>query len=241
MKIYALLFSLASASVACAQTTEPSRLYTKSYFASASELILSAGDLGNVAISSPVNQLFVLGPQYDAKTIPRFSAFFHFGEQFHFNFSNSLGFYTGIGLRNLGMINRINDSLKVKQRVYSLGVPLAFKLGNMGRRSYIALGAEAEFFFHYKQKVFKGTSGRGEKIDKMDEWLSNRTNLFNPSVFLELHFSKGTYMRLRYYLNDFLIPGNQSVRLNGADHSFTNERSTLFALSVGKILKKKKS
>ena len=135
------------------------------------------------------------------------------------------------------MINRFNDSLKVKQRVYSIGVPVALKLGNMGKRSYVALGGELELFFHYKQKVFEGTTNRGEKEDKYSAWFSDRTPLINPSVFVEFNFGKGNYVRLRYYLTDFLVNGNQFVRVSGTNLPFTVERSNLFALSVGRIIK----
>jgi hypothetical protein len=233
-----LLFQLILLSaLAQAQTTEPTVSFDKQYFAAASEAIFSMGDLGKVTVSPAINGPH--GSSQNAEPIPRFSLFFHVGEQMHFNFSNSLGLYTGINLRNIGMINRFNDSLKVKQRVYSVGVPLALKLGNMGKRAYVAVGGELELFFHYKQKVFEGTSSRGEKVDKYSAWFSNRTPLINPSVFVEFNFGKGNYVRLRYYLKDFLVNGNQFVRVSGTKLPFSVERSTLFALSVGRIIKHK--
>ncbi|MBL0343173.1 MAG: hypothetical protein IPP71_21275 [Bacteroidetes bacterium] len=117
----------------------------KPYWKSASELIFS---LGNVEALGAGNQ------NMDVSAVLRFSAFFHFQEQLHFDFGNNFGMYTGIGIRNVGFINKLNDSITLKQRVYSLGIPIAFKLGNLPGGFYVAAGAEGELFFHYKQKVF---------------------------------------------------------------------------------------
>ena len=55
------------------------------------------------------------------------------------NLGKSFGIYTGIGVRNIGMINRLNDTIKIKQRVYALGIPVGIKLGDMQKRVYAAL------------------------------------------------------------------------------------------------------
>ena len=75
------------------------------------------------------------------------------------NLGKSIGLYTGIGVRNIGMINRLNDTIKLKQRLYALVVPVGIKLGDMQKRVYAALGAEFELFFNYKE-VGEGTSKR---------------------------------------------------------------------------------
>ena len=220
-------------------SAEPKQSFRKHYNASVSELIFSGGMLGDVSIFNPdvlSNTPITIN---ESSTIPRFSLFFHLGEQFHFNFANAFGIYTGIGVRNTGMINRIADTLKVKQRAYSIGVPLAIKLGNMGKKSYLALGGEAEFFFHFKQKTFLGT-GRGEKVEKFGEWLSDRTNLIQPSVFLEYVGGKGSYIRLRYYLNEFLIAGKQTLRVNGVTYRWVPEQSMFVSLSIGTVIADKR-
>lgn len=211
--------------------------YRTSYTASVTEFIFSMGSLGKVAISPAQSTLEPVISE--ASAIPRFTGFFHLGEQFHYNFNNSLGFFTGISLRNTGMINRLNDTIKLKQRVYSIGVPLALKIGNMGKPTYVSLGGELELFFNYKQKTFLGT-GRGDKIQKFNSWFSNRTELLNPSVFIDFNFGSGNYIRLKYYLNDFLDNGNQNYRVHDQVYTFTTERSTLFSLSLGKVIVNKK-
>jgi len=242
MKNLYLLFAILISAKLFAQqdfSTDPKPTFRKHYSASVSELIFSGVMLGNVSIFNPDVLSTTPITTNESNTIPRFSLFFHLGEQFHFNFANSFGIYTGIGVRNTGMINRIADTLKVKQRVYSVGVPLAIKLGNMGKKSYLALGGEIEFFFHYKQKTFLGT-GRGNKVEKFDEWLSNRHNLINPSVFVEYVGGKGTYIRLRYYLNEFLLPGKQTLRVNNVNYRWVPEQSTFVSLSIGTVVADKR-
>jgi hypothetical protein len=221
---------------------EPTTSYKKFYTASASEVIFSAADFGKVSITTPgANGNFITSASFAPDIIPRFSAFLHIANQMHFNVSNTFGFYTGLGLRNIGMINKFNDSLRIKQRFYSLGIPIAFKIGNMGKKIYFSAGAEAELFFHYKQKTFAGNEGRrGEKVQKFNEWFSKRNNLIIPSVFVEFNFGKGNYIRLKYYLSNILINGKQDFAVNGVASSFTVERSQLFSLSLGKVVGKKR-
>lgn len=222
-----------------AQVPEEKPTFRKSYWATVSESILSLGDVGNVSISAGSTPLGTVLPIERAQAVPRFSAFLHLGQQYHLNLSNTFGFYTGYGVRNMGMINRLNDTIRIKQRVYSFGVPVAFKIGDMGKKHYVSLGAELEFFFNYKQKTFLG-SDRGKKVEKFNEWASDRTELLNPSVFAEFCFGKGHYLRFRYYLNDFLKAGNQTYKVNGVDYSWLPEKSQLFALSYGRIISQKR-
>ena len=212
----------------------------KTYWASVSELIFSAADLGNVRIYD-ANTVYVQQPEGSlANPIPRFSAFFHAAQQFHVNFARFAGVYTGLGIRNIGMINNLNDTLRIKQRAYGISIPLAIKLGNMEKRSYLSLGAEAEYMFHYKQKVFVG-EGRGDKDNKSSEWFSNRVNAFNPGVFVEFNFGKSGYFRLKYYLNDFLnSSARQDFKVGSKEMFFTSDRSTLFSMTFGKVVAGKK-
>ena len=55
MKKLIPVFCLISLSVLKAQTPEPTRTFDKHYFASASEIIFSAGELGKVTLFSPIN------------------------------------------------------------------------------------------------------------------------------------------------------------------------------------------
>jgi hypothetical protein len=50
-------------------------------------------------------------------------------------------------LRNVGFINDLNDTVKLKQRVYTLGLPVGIKLGNMSSSTYATIGVEANWHF----------------------------------------------------------------------------------------------
>jgi hypothetical protein len=237
MKInYTFTFGLLLPLLSIGQTLEKPAPIKKAYFATVSEGILSVGNLGNVTIYKPNTESFSVNA---SNPIPRYSAFFHFGEQFHLNLGKSLGLYSGIGVRNIGMINRLNDTIKVKQRVYALGIPVGIKIGDMQKRVYAALGAELELFFNYKQKTFLGR-GRGEKVEKFNEWFSDRTPLLNPSLFLEFNFKKGSYIKLRYYPMNFLVTDKQNFTVNNIKTGFRPETSQLFALSFGRVIGKKR-
>ncbi len=186
----------------------------KPYLLSTSELILSAASVENNGVS--------------LDNVVRFSALFHVGEQVHFDFSNEAGFYTGLSLRNVGMINDLNDTVRIKQRVYTLGIPAAFKFGNM-QGTNLALGAEAEFAIAYKQKVFVN-----DEKSKTSEWFSDRTNIFLPSAFAEIRTKQGGYIKFKYYLTDFLVEGKQKVNVTNVN--FTPTQSQMFYLSFGYAL-----
>lgn len=237
MKInYTITLGLLLPLFSIGQTLEKPIPIQRTYFATVSEGILSVGNLGNVTINTPNTESSSINT---SNPIPRYSTFFHFGEQLHVNLGKSFGFYTGIGVRNIGMINRLNDSIKVKQRVYALGIPVGIKLGDMQKRVYAALGAELELFFNYKQKTFLG-SGRGEKVERFNEWFSDRTPLLNPSLFVEFNFKKGTYIKLRYYPMNFLVADKQNFKVNDIKTGFRSEASQLFALSFGRVIGKKR-
>ena len=207
----------------------------KWYWMSASEFIFSGSSVeafGGQVNSDPASPEFGKYEEIDVNPIVRFTCFFHFQEQLHYNFNQSVGMYTGIGLRNVGMINDLNDSVKVKQRAYSLGIPIAFKFGKLPDGFFAAVGAEAELFFHYKQKVFDDD----EKFKKT-EWFSDKVNLVNPSVFLDINSGKGVYVRFKYYLLDFLQEDNQEIKWYGNPYPYYPTSSKMFYIAIGTSLK----
>lgn len=197
-----------------AQDTTYSSEKKKPYFLSTSELILSGASVENSGVK--------------LDNIVRFSAFFHVGQQIHFDFSNKAGFYTGLSLRNIGMINDLNDSVRIKQRVYTVGIPAAIKVGNM-KGTNLAVGAEAEFAIAYKQKLFVN-----DEKSKTNEWFSDRTNIFLPSAFAEIRTKQGGYIKFKYYLTDFLVEDKQKVNVTNVN--YRPNKSQLFYVSFGYAL-----
>lgn len=190
----------------------------KVYSNSVSELIFSWGK--------------VEAKPLDPQSIVRFSTFLHLGQQIHVDFNDHVGFYSGLSLRNVGLINDLNDTVKIKQRVYTLGIPVALKFGNMNGTN-VALGAEAEFAIAYKQKVFVN-----DEKSKMNEWFSDRTNIFLPSAFAEIKFKQGTYLKFKYYLVDFLQEDNQKTNVPNLTYRPTS--SQMMYVSIGMSINNKK-
>lgn len=145
----------------------------------------------------------------------RFTLFFHTQQLINFDLTDNLGLYTGLAIRNVGLIMEdyfqnvgyvvdnthpdFNKNTKIKHRSYSLGFPVAIKLGSFNKNFFFYGGGEYEWMFHYKQKKFID----GEKY-KFTEWTSDRVNSWIPSLFAGIQFPGGFNLKFKYYLDDFL-------------------------------------
>jgi hypothetical protein len=186
----------------------------KIYHSNGGEIIFSGADVGFNGT--------------DVSTNLRFTLFFHTQHHVNFDFTRNIGLFTGFGIRNVGFIvddlyqnvgfsdvdqthPNWNKSTKVKRRSYSLGFPIALKVGNFDKNFFVFAGGEYEWMFHYKQKLFID----GNKT-KFTEWTSDRVNPWIPSLFAGVQFPQGFRLKFKYYMDDFL---NTSFR--GKD--FTEE------------------
>jgi hypothetical protein len=174
---------------------------TDIYMSSGGEIILSGAD---VSFNGT-----------DVNTNMRFTLFFHLQTQLNLDLSNNVGLYTGLAIRNVGLIMEdyyqnvgydvdqtdpnYNKNTKIKHRSYALGFPIAIKLGSFDDNFFAYGGLEYEWMFHYKQKKFID----GEKY-KFKEWTSDRVNPWLPSWFVGLQFPGGINLKFKYYMNDFL-------------------------------------
>jgi len=155
---------------------------------------------------------------HSVNTNVRFTMFFHSQHHVNLDLTNNIGLYTGFGLRNIGLINEdlyqhigflnidrnhpdYDKNVKIKRRSYSLGFPVALKLGSFKDHFFLYGGYEYEWMFHYKQKLFID----GEK-HKLREWTSDRVNSWIPSVFAGIQFPAGFNLKFKYYLDNFLNP-----------------------------------
>ncbi len=177
---------------------------------------------------------------YDNSTVNtnlRFTTFFHAEQMLNVDLGRFLGMYSGLGVRNVGFITDDlyqnmgflgvddthpdwNKQTKLKRRTYSLGVPLALKIGLLKKQIFLYGGAEYEWTFHYKQKLFID----GEKF-KFSEWTSDRVNAFLPSFFAGVQLPKGLNIKFRYYLDDFLNPAYTGIDF-GENVDYSNFGST---------------
>lgn len=164
----------------------------------------------------------------DVNANMRFTSFFHAEQMLNVDLGKYVGLFTGLGLRNIGFITDDlyqnsgflniadthpdwNKETKIKRRSYSLGIPLALKVGSMKEQLFFFAGGEYEWTFHYKQKLFID----GEKY-KFSEWTSDRVNVFLPSVFAGVQLPKGMRIKVKYYMDDFLNPGFTGVDFDEA-------------------------
>jgi hypothetical protein len=151
----------------------------------------------------------------------RFTCFFHVGEYVHYDLSNSFGLFSGLAIRNIGMIT--DETLpqqvaggegsvsygqyKIIRRQYTLGLPLAIKIGAFDKHLYFFGGGEYELAFHFKEKYWTGNYERSGDKTKDTEWFSSQTPTFLPSVFGGIQFPYGLNVKFKYYLSDFLDSG----------------------------------
>ena len=145
----------------------------------------------------------------------RFTIFFHTQQLWNFDLTDNIGLYTGFAIRNVGLIMEdyfqnvgydvdqdhpdYNKNTKIKHRSYSLGFPLAIKIGSFSKNFFAYAGGEYEWMFHYKQKKFID----GEKY-KMKGWTNDRVNPWMPSLFAGVQFPGGFNLKFKYYMDDFL-------------------------------------
>jgi len=196
---------------------------SKVYPSGGGELILSFADM-QVANGDHIDM------------VPRFSGFLHLQSLWNYDPTDVIGFYSGLTMRNVGIITEPNDSLKLKQRSYALGVPIGIKLGSMDKKFFVFAGGEAEMMFNYKEKQCIN----GDKKRKFNEWFSDRTNLFNPSVFAGVQLPGGVNIKFKYYLFDFLNQDYTETVAGVKVKPYDGLKSQMMYVSIGFNLYKRK-
>ena len=187
----------------------------------------------------------------DVNTNIRFTLFFHAQHHLNLDLTNNIGLFTGIGIRNVGLITDdlyqnvgfididnthpdYNKSTKVKRRSYSLGFPIALKLGSFDKHFFFFAGGEYEWMFHYKQKLFID-----DNKTKFKEWTSDRVNPWVPSLFAGVQFPQGFRLKFKYYMDDFLNTSFTGVDF-GQDVDYSQFESTgIWYVSVAFFINKK--
>lgn len=144
----------------------------------------------------------------------RFTIWFNYTQQVHADFNQHLGLYSGFSIKNTGFITE-NEIIKtkndfgdmvdkspyetIKRRIYTMGIPLAIKLGALDKNFYFYGGGEVALAVAYKEKRFEN----GVKTKK-SSFLGNETNLFQPSVFGGVQLPGGLNVQYRLFLDNML-------------------------------------
>lgn len=164
------------------------------------------------------------------KTNVRFTPFFNVGEYWNFDYGNFIGLYTGLGIKNVGLISderlpkvvgsdQVTD-YKIIRRIYTAGIPLAIKLGNFKEHLYFFGGGEFEIALHYKEKYWTDTHSRAGSKTKSTQWFGDQTPLLMSSMFAGVQLPGGFNVKFKYYLNDFLDNSFEKGRNNDAGQPF---------------------
>ena len=200
------------------------------------EIILSGADMNFNGTSVSTNM--------------RFTLFFHTQQFINFDLTDNVGLLGGFAIRNVGLIMEdlyqnvgydvdnthpdFNKNTKIKHRSYSLGFPVAFKVGSFDKNYFVYAGGEYEWMFHYTQKKFID----GEK-HKFTEWTSDRVNPWIPSLFAGIQFPGGINLKFKYYLDDFLNK-DFTGRDFGEDVDYSQfESSNIWYISLSVMINKK--
>lgn len=183
------LLSLGISNMAVAQSTQMKKV-NKPYFST---------NIDGFILSTTINSKAPVSN--NSLTTPRFTAFFHIGFNLNYDFNNNVGIFTGVNIKNIGFIEKYNNpDSTVKRRVYTFGVPLGFKFGNLKYGSFIIAGGGVDFPFNYKEKGF---IERGHK-EKFNEWFSSRTPAAMPYVFVGAVLRPIMSVKLQYYPGNFM-------------------------------------
>lgn len=158
---------------------------------------------------------------------PRFSLILNIGSTANYDFSNHAGFFSGINIKNVGFITR-QDSFKLKRRVYTLGVPVGFKFGNFNEDFFFYFGGQYDLAFNYKEKRFVGH----KKVNKFNDWFSNRTPALMPSLFAGLKMHDFN-VKVSYYPDNFFDTDFQETKGGVTTRPYEGIKARLFFVSFG--------
>jgi hypothetical protein len=120
------------------------------------------------------------------------------GVHFNYDYDEHFGLFTGLGIKNIGFIEKNGDST-TKRRVYTIGVPLGFKLGNLKKSRYGFIGGGVDFPINYREKRFVE---RKDKY-KFNEFFSDRTQNVMPYMFAGFSPGSGLVLKAQYYPGNF--------------------------------------
>jgi len=131
-------------------------------------------------------------------SMTRFAPVFNLQGFVNYDFSNAVGLFTGLGIRNAGFIYEPpDDHITMKYRSYNLAIPLGVKFGKLDYMMIFG-GYEAEFPFNYKEKKLEN-----EGTEAMTEWFSGRVVPLQHTIMAGVQFPYGIDLKFKYYITNF--------------------------------------
>jgi len=152
----------------------------------------------------------------------------NFGYHFNYDFDEHFGIFTGLGIKNIGFIEKNGDST-TKRRVYTVGLPLGFKLGNLQKKHYGFIGGGVDFPINYREKRFVK---RNDKY-KFNEFFSDRTEAYMPYIFAGISCGTGTTIKAQYYPGNFFNTGFEEDNNGRTVQPYRAYRVNLVYITVG--------
>lgn len=137
----------------------------------------------------------------EANNIMRWAPVLNLNFYGNYDFSKSVGMFTGFTVRNVGFISDFGtDSLKVrkKYRTYNIGVPIGLKFGKLDGFFFYA-GFNIEYAFNYKEKTFVDD----KREERFTVWFGDRAEQFPMSLFAGFQTKQGFNVKFQYYITNF--------------------------------------
>lgn len=182
-----------------------------------------------MALESNISYPIAKFSNANAVAVPRYTNdISNLNIQQYFIFSKKIGFSIKTGYSNIGLIHRINDSIKLKQRAYVIPLGLQLNFGDPLKK-HLYVGAEYIYAFNYKEKTWLN----GQSKQKYNEWFSNKVNQFTPAFFVGYQFSHVSYVQVRYQAGNLI---NESYRFNFKGVNTYVNSSNLITISLGTFI-----
>jgi len=164
----------------------------------------------------------------------RFTAFFNYSTFINVDLTRHLGLSVGLEIKNIGVILR-DSVFRTKHRAYALGVPVYLRIGNMDKKWYFLAGAQYDYLFAYKEKVFVDDA-------KIKRHPYNSVRPFIPSVFVGFKAKSGVSVSVHYMLENFFKDDYRfkDPRDNHQLQGYNNSQLLYFTIGfMGDVVRKK--
>lgn len=163
--------------------TLPSAAQNKFYTSSGLEMQLSWAKITQAGSEIP--------------SVGRFAPFFNIQTFANYDVNDNIGFFSGLGFRNVGFIYDADEFTRKKYRTYNIGIPFGIKAGNL-KKAFAYAGYEIEFPINYKEKTFIN-----EQKSKFNVWFSGRVPVVYHTLLVGVQLPKGLNLKFKYYFSNF--------------------------------------